>query len=119
MQLTIRKKFPATSEVTDMAKFRRIGVLTSGGDAPGMNAAIAAVTLHALDENIEVVGINEGYTGLIQGDVSVLDRKKGANIWKRGGTILGSSRCPEFRTEEGMSCEMETCKRHNIEAIVE
>lgn len=118
MQLTIRKKFPATSEVTDMAKFRRIGVLTSGGDAPGMNAAIAAVTLHALDENIEVVGINEGYTGLIQGDVSVLDRKKVANIWKRGGTILGSSRCPEFKTEEGMRRAIETCKRHNIDAIV-
>lgn len=113
-----REIFPPFNEVTVMAKFRRIGVLTSGGDAPGMNAAIAAITLHALDENIEVVGINEGYTGLINGNITVLDRKKVAGIWKKGGTILGSSRCPEFKTEEGMKRAIATCKEHQIDAII-
>lgn len=113
-----RNFLPVHDEVTSMAKFRRIGVLTSGGDAPGMNAAIAAITLHALDKNIEVVGINEGYTGLMDGNLTVLDRKKVDGICGFGGTILGSSRSPEFKTEAGMQKAIDTCKKNNIDAII-
>ena len=86
----------------EMAKFRKIGVLTSGGDAPGMNAAIRAVARKAINEGIEVVGIQGGYAGLINGDIRPLDNRSVSNIITMGGTILYSSRCPEFKTEEGM-----------------
>lgn len=101
-----------------MAKFRKIGILSSGGDAPGMNAAIRAVTRKALDEGIEVVGILEGYNGLINGNLIPLDTHAVSNIITHGGTILYSSRCPEFKTEEGMAKALKTCEENQIDAIV-
>ena len=101
-----------------MAKFRKIGVLTSGGDAPGMNAAIRAVARKAINEGIEVVGIQGGYSGLINGDIRPLDNRSVSNIITMGGTILYSSRCPEFKTEEGMAKAIKTCEDNEIDAIV-
>ena len=101
-----------------MAKFRKIGILTSGGDAPGMNAAIRAIARKALSEGIEVVGINEGYNGLINGNIRPLNSAAVSNIITRGGTILYSSRCPEFKTEEGMAKAIKTCEENQIDAIV-
>lgn len=101
-----------------MAKFRKIGILTSGGDAPGMNAAIRAIARKALAEGIEVVGINEGYSGLINGNLRPLDSRAVSNIITTGGTMLYSSRCPEFKTEEGMAKAIKTCQDNQIDAIV-
>ncbi len=101
-----------------MAKFKKIGILTSGGDAPGMNAAIRAAARKAMSEGIEVVGILEGYNGLINGNVIPLDTHAVSNIITHGGTILYSSRCPEFKTEEGMSKAVETCHRLGIDAVI-
>lgn len=80
---------------------KKIGVLTSGGDAPGMNAAIRAVVRSAIYHDIEVVGIRKGYKGMIEGDFIPLLSKDVSNIIQRGGTILGTARSEEFRTEEG------------------
>lgn len=102
----------------EMAKFRKIGVLTSGGDAPGMNAAIRAVARKAINEGIEVVGIQGGYAGLINGDIRPLDNRSVSNIITMGGTILYSSRCPEFKTEEGMAKAIKTCEDNQIDAVV-
>ncbi len=101
-----------------MAKFRKIGILTSGGDAPGMNAAIRAITRKALCEGIEVVGINEGYNGLINGNIRPLESQSVSNIITRGGTMLYSSRCPEFKTPEGMAKAIKTCEENQIDAVV-
>lgn len=101
-----------------MSNFRRIGVLTSGGDAPGMNAAIRAVTREALKHGVEVVGIYRGYSGLIAGDVRTFSIRDVSNILNHGGTILYSDRCPEFKTEEGMQKAIATCRKYNIDGIV-
>ncbi len=101
-----------------MKKFRRIGVLTSGGDAPGMNAAIRAVTRAALANGVEVMGIYRGYSGLISGDIRPLGLRDVSNIIKKGGTILYSDRCPEFQTEEGMAKAIATCHEYEIDGIV-
>ena len=101
-----------------MAKFRKIGILTSGGDAPGMNAAVRAVARKALDEGVEVVGVIGGYSGLIKDKIIPLNPRSVSNIISRGGTVLYSDRCPEFKTEEGMRRAIETCKKHGIDAIV-
>lgn len=101
-----------------MAKFRKIGILTSGGDAPGMNAAIRAVARKALDEGVEVMGILGGYSGLIKDKIIPLTPRSVSNIIARGGTFLYSDRCTEFKTEEGMQKAIETCRRHQIDAVV-
>jgi len=101
-----------------MATFRKIGVLTSGGDAPGMNACIKAVVNKGETRGIEVVGINGGYAGLINGDIIDLNHQSVANLIGRGGTALYSSRCPEFATEEGMNAAIKTCREHQIDALV-
>ncbi len=101
-----------------MAKFRKIGILTSGGDAPGMNAAIRAVTRKAISEGIEVVGIQEGFNGLINGNIRPFSNRSVSNIITQGGTILYSSRCPEFKTEEGMAKAIKTCEDNQIDAII-
>ena len=101
-----------------MAKLRKIGILTSGGDAPGMNAAVRAVARKALDEGIEVVGIVGGYAGLIHDEIIPFTPRSVSNIIARGGTMLYSNRCLEFKTEEGMKTALETCKKHGIDAIV-
>ncbi len=101
-----------------MKKFRRIGVLTSGGDAPGMNAAIRAITRKALEQGVEVMGIIGGYSGLINENIIPLTTGAVSNIITHGGTILYSDRCVEFKTEEGMAKAVATCKKFNIDAIV-
>ena len=101
-----------------MKTFRRIGVLTSGGDAPGMNAAIRAVTRAALDRGVEVMGVYRGYSGLIDGDIKPLGLRDVSNIINHGGTILYSDRCPEFKTEEGMQKAIATCRAMQIDGIV-
>ncbi len=101
-----------------MKKFRRIGVLTSGGDAPGMNAAIRAITRKALEQGVEVMGIIGGYTGLINENIIPLTTGAVSNIITHGGTILYSDRCDEFKTEAGMQKAVATCKKFNIDAIV-
>ncbi len=101
-----------------MKQFKRIGVLTSGGDAPGMNAAVRAVVRAALSHGVEVMGIYRGYSGLIDGDIKPLGLRDVSNIINKGGTILFSDRCPEFKTEAGMARGVETCHRFGIDGIV-
>ena len=101
-----------------MKNFKRIGVLTSGGDAPGMNAAIRAVVRTALYRGVEVMAIKRGYSGLIDGDIVPLGIRDVSNIINKGGTVLYSDRCPEFKTPEGMAKAVETCKRFGIDGIV-
>ena len=101
-----------------MKKFHRIGVLTSGGDAPGMNAAIRAVVRTAISHGVEVMGIYKGYSGLIKGDIRPLAIRDVSNIINKGGTILYSDRCPEFATAEGMAKAVENCKKFGIDGIV-
>ncbi len=101
-----------------MANFRRIGVLTSGGDAPGMNACIKAVVNKALSMGIEVMGIKGGYAGLMNGDMIPLTYQSVNNIVALGGTMLQSSRCPEFKGEEGMRIAVKTCRDNQIDALV-
>jgi 6-phosphofructokinase 1 len=97
---------------------KKIGVLTSGGDAPGMNAAIRAVVRKAIYHDIEVYGIYNGYTGLIEGRIEKLELGSVGDIIHRGGTKLYSARCPEFRTVEGQKKGIEQLKKHGIEGLV-
>ncbi len=101
-----------------MKEFRKIGVLTSGGDAPGMNAAIRAVVRAAISSGVEVMGIFKGYSGLIKGDIKPLAIRDVSNIINKGGTFLYSDRCPEFKTEAGMQKAVETCRAFGIDGIV-
>lgn len=101
-----------------MATFRKIGVLTSGGDAPGMNACVKAVVNKGEFMGIEVVGINGGYAGLINGDLVDLTHQSVSTVIGHSGTMLYSSRCPEFKTEEGMRAAVKTCREHQIDALV-
>ena len=113
------KILPATeAKGTVMKEFKRIGVLTSGGDAPGMNAAIRAVVRTALSYDVEVMGIYRGYSGLIDGDVKKLEFRDVSNIINKGGTTLYSDRCPEFKTPEGMAKAVATCREFGIDGIV-
>lgn len=97
---------------------KRIGVLTSGGDAPGMNAAIRAVVRMALHLGIECVGIRRGYHGLINGDFIKLDFESVSDISRRGGTMLYSARSKEFMTEDGLNKALGTCKMLGLDALV-
>jgi 6-phosphofructokinase 1 len=101
-----------------MKTFKKIGVLTSGGDAPGMNAAARAVVRTALAKGVEVVGIYRGYSGLIEGDVKNLSVRDVSNTLGKGGTNLYSDRCPEMLTHEGKLRAVENCKKFGIEGIV-
>lgn len=95
-----------------------IGVLTSGGDAPGMNAAVRAVVRTAIANGMKVKGIRRGYNGLIEGDIIDLDVRSVSDIIHRGGTVLYTARSPRFKTEEGMREAIDNCKKHGIEGIV-
>lgn len=97
---------------------KRIGILTSGGDAPGMNSAIRAVVRKALYEGIDVYGINYGYAGLVAGDFKKLTRQDVGDIIQRGGTSLYSARYPQFATEEGQLKGIEQLKKFGIEGLV-
>lgn len=97
---------------------RKIGVLTSGGDAPGMNAAIRAVTRVALSNGIEVIGIRDGYRGLVEGNFETFTKKSVSDILDRGGTKIGSARLPEFKDIEVQKEAVAQLKANGIEAIV-
>ena len=97
---------------------KKIGVFTSGGDAPGMNAAIRAVVRTCLYHNIEPYGIYEGYKGLIACDIQPLTSKDVSNIIQRGGTFLKSARCKEFHTKEGRQQAFDNIKKHELDGIV-
>ena len=101
-----------------MNNIKKIGVLTSGGDAPGMNSVIRAVVRSAINQGLEVVGIYRGYRGLIEGDIQPLTARDVSNIINHGGTILYSDRCLEFQTPEGMAKGVQTCKDHGIDGII-
>ena len=102
-----------------MAKeIKTIGVLTSGGDAPGMNAAIRAVTRKAINNGVKVKGIKKGYQGLLNEEIIDLDRHDVSDTIHKGGTLLGTARCMEFRTEEGQAKGAEICRKHGIDGIV-
>ena len=97
---------------------KTIGVLTSGGDAPGMNAAIRAIVRDAVVEHISCLGIHRGYAGLINNDIIELDARSVDGIQVRGGTMLYTARCDEFRTQEGIKRGAEVCKYMGIDAII-
>ena len=97
---------------------KRIAVLTSGGDAPGMNAAIRAVVRTGCDRGWEVYGVQHGFAGLIAGDFTPLGRRDVSGIMQLGGTMLGSARCPEFKTEAGRAKALDVLRQRGIEALV-
>ena len=102
-----------------MAKeIKTIGVLTSGGDAPGMNAAIRAVVREAIVKGLKVKGIKRGYAGLLQEEIVDMEAKDVSDIIERGGTILQTARCMEFTTPEGQQKGAEICKKHGIDGII-
>lgn len=99
-------------------KINTIGVLTSGGDAPGMNAAIRAVVRTALAKGMKVKGIRRGYSGLLEEDIIDMDAVSVSDIIGRGGTVLYTARCAEMRTEEGQKKAADICRKHGIEGLV-
>ncbi len=100
------------------AKIKTIGVLTSGGDAPGMNAAIRAVVRKAISQGMNVKGINQGYKGLLNEEIVDLTARDVSDTISKGGTLLYTARCAEFRTEEGQKLGAEICRKHGIEGLV-
>ncbi len=99
-------------------EIKTIGVLTSGGDAPGMNAAIRAVVRKALSNGVKVKGIKRGYLGLLNEEIMDMERQSVSDIIQKGGTLLGTARCPEFRTAEGQARGAEICRKHGIDGLV-
>ena len=99
-------------------KISHIGVLTSGGDAPGMNACIRAIVRTALHENIEISGITHGFQGLVDGGFKKLHSRSVSNIIQQGGTILKTARCEEFKTPEGRKKAYENLLKHNINGLI-
>jgi len=97
---------------------KTIGILTSGGDAPGMNAAIRAVVRTAISEGMNVIGVRRGYAGLIASDIIPLQMRSVSDIINRGGTMLYTARCPEFVTDEGQTVAAENCRKLGIDGMV-
>lgn len=97
---------------------RRIAVLTSGGDAPGMNAAIRAVVRYGISQQLQVFGIESGYDGLIKGKLTEMNSRSVSDTIHRGGTILKTARCPEFRTAEGVAKAYDVLKAYNIDGLI-
>lgn len=97
---------------------KTIGVLTSGGDAPGMNAAIRAVVRAGCELGMKVYGINRGYNGLMENDMYEMNLRSVSDIINRGGTVLYSARSPRFKTEEGMQAAIRSCRERGIEGLV-
>lgn len=101
-----------------MSQVQKIGVLTSGGDAPGMNAAIRAVVRKSIYHGVDVVGIDQGYHGLMNGKLKRLDLGSVGDIIHRGGTVLGTARSEAFKTEEGQQRAVEVLHRNGVEGLV-
>ena len=97
---------------------KRIGILTSGGDAPGMNAAIRAVVRKSIYHGLEAFAVHQGYSGLITGNISRLELGSVGDIIHRGGTMLRSARCDEFVTKEGQQKGIEQLKKHGLDGLV-
>jgi len=97
---------------------RKIGVLTSGGDAPGMNAAIRAVVRTGIYNGLEVYGVKKGYNGLINGDIELMDARSVGEILQKGGTILQTARCLEFKEQEGQNKAIETAKEFGLDGLI-
>jgi len=97
---------------------KRIGILTSGGDSPGMNAAIRAVTRVGINSGLEVFGIYNGYKGMVEGYIEPLTKESVSDIVNRGGTILGSARLPEFKDEDVRKKAVKQLQKRGIEAVV-
>lgn len=97
---------------------KKIGVLTSGGDAPGMNAAVRAVVRTGCENGMQVMGIERGYTGLINGEMYEMNLRTVSDIIHRGGTMLYSARCPEFKTQAGIDKAAESCRKNGIDGLV-
>src|SRR5512133_1056014 len=97
---------------------KRIAVLTSGGDAPGMNAAIRAVVRTGIGHGMEVMGVQQGYAGLVEGHLTPLSARDVGGIIQRGGTFLGSARCAEFRTEEGRNKALCSLEDWGVQGLV-
>ncbi len=97
---------------------KRIGVLTSGGDAPGMNAAIRAVVRTGLDKGWEVFGVRNGYSGLVYDEIKPMGARDVGGVIQQGGTVLGSARCPEFKTEDGRRKALRHLNQNGIEGLV-
>src|SRR3989440_6268906 len=107
----------ARGEVS-MTAIKRVAVLTSGGDAPGMNAALRAVVRVGATQGLEVIGVRQGYTGLISGQMQPLGPRDVAGIIHLGGTMLGSTRAKEFRTPEGRDCALRMLGQNHIDGLV-
>ena len=102
-----------------MAKeINTIGVLTSGGDAPGMNAATRAIVREAIHKGLKVKGIKRGYAGLLNEEIFDMNEKSVSDTISRGGTILQTARCKEFTTPEGQKKGAEICKKHGIDGVI-
>ena len=114
---TMNEKEKYLDEIED--KIRTIGVLTSGGDAPGMNAAIRAVVRRALAKGLKVRGIRRGYHGLLKEEIIDLTARDVSDIVQRGGTILQTARCKTMRTEEGQQKAAAICKKYGIDHLQE
>ena len=97
---------------------KRICVLTSGGDAPGMNAAIRAIVRCAIDQGVEVFGVRHGYAGLLNEDFAAMGARDVSGIIQRGGTVLGSARCLEFETEEGQKKAIQILQRQEVDGLI-
>src|SRR5258706_6097488 len=97
---------------------RRVAVLTSGGDAPGMNAAIRAVVRSGLHCGLEVWGVRDGFRGMLGGELGPLGARDVGGILQRGGTMLGTARCPEFSTDGGAVRAVDVLTRHGIDGVV-
>ncbi len=106
------------TEQKEAKKIRKIGVLTSGGDAPGMNAAIRAVVRTAKYYGVDVIGIRKGYAGLIGGEIKEMHSRDVSNIMNLGGTILHTARCPEMMTEEGVDKAAAICDILSLDALI-
>lgn len=97
---------------------KNIAILTSGGDSPGMNACIRAVVRYGISKGMNVYGVYRGYTGLIDGQIKLMNERSVGNIIQTGGTILKTSRCPEFKTVEGRQKAIANLKKHNIDGLI-
>jgi 6-phosphofructokinase 1 len=103
---------------TNWRFMKRIAILTSGGDAPGMNAAIRAVVRSGIQKNLEVFGVREGYAGLIDGKIAELGPRDVGGIIQKGGTFLGSARSQEFLAESGQRTAIRNLNENDVEALV-
>ena len=104
--------------MADEKKIKTIGVLTSGGDAPGMNAAVRSVVRIAMSHGVKVKGIRRGYAGLLEEDIIDMNNRSVADMIQRGGTMLFTARCKEFMTKEGQDKGAEICRKHGIDGVV-